>query len=424
MAPLSLLAKPAVVGITSLLVLGAGGAAAADLLSSGYDYELTVVMPTAPNLVPGGKVEVDGADAGRVSTLEVRDGQALITVGIRDDFAPLPTGTTARIEWKALLGERILVLEPGPAENPKLPDRGRVEGSRQRVELDQVLAALDPPTRAKLQSLVSRTALTLRGSEGDVNATLRTAGPALQALGEIADAVGRDGEALKSLVTRLRDVTEVTTARRGDVRSAVADLTALAERTAAARDPLNRTLAELPATLDQALGTLGQVPSTVQAADPLVRDAAPLAAELKGAARQLRPLLQDLRPTLQNLRPALDGAAAVLQDAPALLDRTQAVLPGLTQVTEGALPAIDFLRPYTPELAGWLSNWGSATANYDVYGNYARIWVQSGGASLNESPGALGPALGSAGLVRTNPQRQPGELEGQPWTDANGSGMR
>lgn len=424
MAPLSLLAKPAVVGFTSLLVLGAGGAAAADLLSPGYDYELTVVMPAAPNLVPGGKVEVDGADAGRVSTLEVRDGQALVTVGIRDDFAPLPTGTTARIEWKALLGERILVLEPGPAENPNLPDRGRVEGSRQRVELDQVLAALDAPTRAKLQSLVSRAALTLRGSEGDINATVRTAGPALQALGEIADAVGRDGQALKSLVTRLRDVTEVTTARRDDVRSAVADMTALAERTATVRGPLDRTLAELPATLDQALGTLGQVPSTVQAADPLVRDAAPLAAELRGAAEQLRPLLQDLRPTLQNLRPALDSAAVVLQDTPALLDRTDAVLPGLTQLTEGALPALDFLRPYTPELAGWLSNWGSAAANYDVYGNYARIYVQAGGASLNESPGAAGPALGSAGLVRTNPQRQPGELEGQPWTDANGSGMR
>lgn len=424
MLPLALFAKPVVVGLTGLLVLGAGGAAAADLLSPGFDYELTVVMPTAPNLVPGGKVEVDGADAGRVSKLESRDGQALVTVGIRDDFAPLPTGTTARIEWKALLGERILVIEPGPAENPDLPDRGRVESSNQRVELDQVLAALDEPTRAKLQSMSARAASTLKGSEGDLNATLRTAAPALRALGEIADAVGRDGEALKSLVTRLRDVTQVTTARRDDVRSAVADLTALAERTAGERGALDRTLAQLPATLDQAAWTLERVPGTVDAADPLVREAAPLAADVRGAAAELRPLLQDLRPTLQNLRPALAGASAVLQDAPGLLDASHAVLPGLTDVVQGALPAVDFLRPYTPELAGWLSNWGSAAANYDVYGNYARIWVQAGGASLNESPGILGPALGAGGFVRTNPQRKPGELEGQTWTDANGSGMR
>lgn len=424
MALLSLLSKPGAVGLAGLLVLGTSGAAAADLLSPGFDYELTVVMPTAPNLVPGGKVEVDGTDAGRVSKLESRDGQAMVTVGIRDDFAPLPTGTTARIEWKALLGERILVIEPGPAENPDLPDRGRVESSNQRVELDQVLTALDAPTRAKLQSLSARAARTLSGSEDDLNETVRTAAPALQALGEIADAVGRDGEALKSLVTRLRDVTAVTTARRADVRSAVADLTALAERTAGERSALDRTLTELPATLDQAAGTLGRVPATVDAADPLIRDAAPLAAELKGAAGQLRPLLRDLRPTLQNLRPALTGAATVLQDTPALLDGTQAVLPGLASVTQGALPAVDFLRPYTPELVGWLSNWGSAAGNYDIYGNYARIWVQAGGASLAESPAALQPALGAGGFVRANPQRDPGELEGQTWTDANGSGMR
>lgn len=424
MAPVALFAKPVVVGLTGLLVLGAGGAAAADLLSPGFDYELTVVMPTAPNLVPGGKVEVDGADAGRVSKLESRDGQALVTVGIRDDFAPLPTGTTARIEWKALLGERILVIEPGPAENPDLPDRGRVESSNQRVELDQVLAALDEPTRTKLQSMAARAASTLSGSEDDLNATVRTAAPVLQSLGEIADAVGRDGEALKSLVRRLRDVTEVTTARREDVRSAVADLTALAERTAVERSALDRTLAELPATLDQAATTLDRVPATVDTADPLVRDAAPLAADIRGAAAELRPLLQDLRPTLQNLRPALDGASTLLQDTPGLLDGTQAVLPGLTDLVQGALPAVDFLRPYTPELVGWLANWGSAAANYDVYGNYGRIWVQAGGASFNESPGVLGPALGAGGFVRSNPQRKPGELEGQTWTDANGSGMR
>lgn len=415
--------RPIVVGLAGMLVLGAGGAAAAALVDSGRGYEVTVVMPTAPNLVKGGKVEVDGADAGRVSELRVRDGQALITVGVRDDFTPLPTGTTARIEWKALLGERILVLEPGPADNPDLPDRGRVEGSRQRVEIDQVLAALDAPTRARLRSLAARAAATLSDSEGDVNATLRTAGPALEALGEVADAVGRDGQALRSLISRMRDVTEVTTARRSDVRSAVVDLQDLAARTARERAAMDRALAELPGTLEQATRTLGAVPGTVDQADPLLRDAAPLAAEIGAVARDLRPLLQDLRPTLQNLRPALAEAATLLQGTPALLDGAAATLPGLTQITNGGLPALDFLRPYTPELAGWLANWGSTAANYDVYGNYARIYVQGGMASFNETPAGASPP-GPMGFVRSNPHRQPGELEGQPWTDANGSGMR
>lgn len=423
MPALPALARPAVIGLAGLTVLFGGGAAAAELVS-GYDYELTVVMPSAPNLVKGGKVEVDGADAGRVTKLEVRDGQALVTVGIRDDFAPLPTGTTARIEWKALLGERTLVIDPGPAGNPDLPDRGRVEGSRQRVELDQVLAALDPKTRAQLQSLSTRLAATLDDSATDVNATLKTAAPVVQAIGQIAESVGTDGAALRSLVTRLRQVSDVTAARREDVRSAVADLTTFTARTAQERAALDQTLKALPGALQQATATLDDVPATVAAADPLVRDAGPLAAQLSGAAQDLRPLLQDLRPALQDLRPALGQVSTVLGDTPGLLDGTAAVLPGLTQTTKGVLPALDFLRPYTPELIGWLANWGSSAANYDAYGNYARIYVQAGAASLNESPDALGPELDGTGAVRTNPRRQPGELEGQTWTDANGSSIR
>ncbi|MCW2666475.1 MAG: hypothetical protein JWN57_1437 [Frankiales bacterium] len=423
MPALSARLRPAAAGVAGLLVLFAAGQAAAGGLTGG-GYEVTVVMPSAPNLVKGGKVEVDGADAGRVQSLEVRDGQALVTVSIADEYAPLRTGTTARIEWKALLGERTLVIEPGPASNPDLPDRGRVEGSRQRVELDQLLAALDAPTRARLQRLTQNLAATLRGSEDDVNGTLRTAGPVVQALGGIAASVGRDGEALKSLVTRLRDVTDVTTTRRQDVRAVVADLTSLTQRAARERSSLDATLAALPGTLRQATSTLDRVPGTVAAADPLLRDAAPLAAQLPAVSADLRPLLQDLRPALQDLRPTLNQVSVLLDDAPRLLDGANAVLPGLTQLTKGALPALDFLRPYTPEVTGWLANWGSATANYDVYGNYTRIYVQAGPASVLGSPGALGPALGDLGLVKTNPQRQPGELEGQPWTDANGSPIR
>lgn len=422
MPALASLRLPVAVGVTGVLVLLGGQAAASQL--SGDDYELTIVMPSAPNLVTGGKVEVDGADAGRVSALEVRDGQALVTVGIREDFAPLPTGTTARVEWKALLGERTLVVEPGPAGNPDLPDRGRVESSRQRVEVDQVLAALDPATRARLQSLSKRLAATLDGNQDDLNATLRTAAPVVQALGEISASVGKDGAALRSLVARLRDVTDATTARRQDVRSAVADLTALTERTAKERDSVTAALQALPGTLEQATATLDRVPATVDATEPLLRDAAPLAAQLEGAASDLRPLLQDLRPALQDLRPTLGQLSTVLDRTPQLLDGTAAVLPGLTQLTRGALPAVDFLRPYTPEAAGWLANWGSATANYDVYGNYARIYLQMGPTSVVESPAGLGPRISDLGLVKSNPRRQPGELEGQAWTDANGSPIR
>jgi phospholipid/cholesterol/gamma-HCH transport system substrate-binding protein len=79
---------------------------------------------------------------------------------------------------------------------------------------------------------------------------------------------------------------------------------------------------------------------------------------------------------------------------------------------------LDYLRPYTPEVAGLLSNLASASANYDANGHFLRIYVSSGSLLLGSVTGQLNPA------ITKNPDRPPGELEGQPLTDAAGSAVR
>jgi len=410
------------VGIGGLLVLAAGGYVVRHVALS-HDYTVTVVMPQAPNLVNGNKVEINGLDVGRVRGLSVRDGKAVVKVAVGKDYTPLHAGTKARIEWKALLGERVLVILPGPSKNPTIPSGGMVEGTNDRVELDQVLAALDAPTRVRLQSLVQRLQTTFGGSERDFNATLASAGPTVEALGGITASLGEDGQAIKNIVTRLRQLSDTTAARRQDISTAVTSLTQLTQTLAAQDQPLRQTLQELPSTLVSAKRVLDKIPATVDAAAPLLRDAQPLATELGPVSRDLRPVLTDLRATVTDLRPALADAATLLGRTPALLDNANALLPGLNRTVTGALPALQFLRPYTPELAGWLSNWASATANYDSIGNYARIWAQKGPADVNETPHVVAAALES-GVLKKREQRLPGQLIDQSWTDANGSEMR
>ena len=50
---------------------------------------------------------------------------------------------------------------------------------------DQVLAALDPPTRQRLTGLINNLRQTLNGHEQDLNSTVQSAGPALRALGQV-----------------------------------------------------------------------------------------------------------------------------------------------------------------------------------------------------------------------------------------------
>jgi phospholipid/cholesterol/gamma-HCH transport system substrate-binding protein len=293
-----------------------------------------------------------------------------------------------------------------------------IEGAVDRVEIDQVLAALDPPTRERLKSLVQRLRQTLDGNEDELNATLRAAGPALEALGQVLEAVGNDGPAIRSLVERLYTMTATLTARQDDVSAVIGQLSRTSRATAAQQAQLRAALQELPPTLEVAQRTLDDVPPTVDKTVPLLADLRPATQRLTSVSRNLSPLLSDLRPAVADLKPTLVAAQSLLQVAPGLLDDAHATLPGINTAAGSAQPALSFLRPYTPELAGWLSNWGSASAGYDSIGHYMRAFVQQGGSSVNANPGVLPPGIGK------NAHREPGENEGQPWTDATGSSLR
>lgn len=398
-----------------VLVLVAGVYAVS---SSGSSYTAQVVMPSATNLVNGSPVEIDGAKVGSVTNLDTRDGKAVVTISVDGDHAPLHDGTTARISYKALLGERILDLMPGKSSAPALASGALIEGTQDRVELDQVLAALDAPTRARLQSLVARLDSTLKGKQDDVRSTVQALGPAAQALGDVLNAVGSDGPEIKKLITRLATLTSTLDARRASLRSTIADLDSATGTIARNRAQLATALRQLPSTLATAQQTLEKVPGTVDAAGPLLQALQPGLAKLPAVSTELKPVLTDLRPTMAQLRPTLAAARTLLGYTPALLSGTNTLLPQANQALTSAGPAVSFVRPYTPELMGWLSNWGSGAANYDANGHYLRAFIEEGGSSLVNNPGIMPP-----GITRDS-ARVPGAAENQPWTDANGSEMQ
>lgn len=382
-------------------------------------YTLTVVAPSAIGLIEGTPVMAKGFQAGEIEGIEVRDGKAVVTVSLDDDFVPLHAGATANVMWKALLGERLLQITDGAPGNPEIPSGGTLQGEIPApVEMDDVLATLDPPTRERLSSLVRRLDGTVAGSERDVNETIRAAGPAVGALGEVLRGLGTDGEAIKQLVTQLNGTTTLLAERNGDVQKIVDQLGTATARTAAHRDQLRQTLDGAPGTLDRAQQVLGDVPGTVDEAVPLLDDLRPATEKLPSVSANLQPLLADLRPAIGDLRPTLDSASELLRFTPGLIDSAHDTVPATNRAVDGLQPALQFLRPYSPELMGWMSNWASAFANSDGNGHFARIFVQSGAEAANVNPGVTTPG------VERELQPAPGTAVDQPWTDAFGSGER
>jgi phospholipid/cholesterol/gamma-HCH transport system substrate-binding protein len=377
-------------------------------------YTLTMLMPAADSTFVGSKVLVDGEQVGEVTDLGVRDGQAAVTIEVDDDHAPLPAGTKARIRWESVLGARVIELTPGDEDNVALPAGHLLTDNVEGVEIDDLLAMLDEPTRKQLQGLVTQLDGTLTGRTQDLNETLEHAGPTIKALGAVARAVGRDGPAIKKIVHQLHGVSATVAGRNDEVADSVAQLELLVQAVAAQQQDLSQLLTRLPGTLDHATTTLANVQAPVSSARTLLRDLRPSTERLPGIARDLRPVVAAARPALADLTPTLEDADALLRRTPALASGARDLLPTLDEAVEQLNPMVAFLRPYTPELVGWLTNWTSLFASQNASGNYARALITGSASSLDDVLPGVPPGQSQ------DPRPAPGSLAGQPWTDANG----
>ena len=408
------MARRVIVIVVGLAVVG--GLAALVTRSGGYT--VTAVLPNAGNLYVGSSVMRDGYEAGSVSKISVEDGKALVELKIDDEFGPMHDGATAEVVWKAALGERLVRVVDGPEKNPELADGALLRGvQREPIELDAVLSALDAPTRTHVASLVTRLRGTLSGREADANASLHSAGPALRELGAVLREIGTDGEAIKQIVKQFDETMQILAARDQSLNQVVTSLAATTRAVAEQDKGVGATLRKLPPVLRSATSTLDRVPGTVEATLPLLEDLAPATENLRSVSTNLRPLLRDLRPTVAQLRPTLDLLSRLLGVTPDLLASGIATVPEIDNALTGLTPALDFLRPYTPEIVGWATNWGSAGGNYDANGHYVRFHIQTG-------PEALIPSSKPGPGVTQNLTPEPGAPVGQSWTDATGSEMR
>jgi phospholipid/cholesterol/gamma-HCH transport system substrate-binding protein len=393
-------------------------AALAVVLTAGKPgYELKLVLPSAAQLVDGSPVWIQGESVGLVHDLEVRGNKAIATVSVDKAYAPLHEGTTSRIEWVSVLGERVITLYPGPTTNAALPDGYLLEAPSLQIEADQVLAAFDQPTRSRLNSLIASLNGSLNGREPQLHQTLQSAGPTVEAVGQVLKAVGQDGPAIRELITELHGVTQPLAQRQAEVAGVVNDLETLTSQVAPEQAQIRDGLKELPSTLQAAKGTLDLVPPASQATVRLLRDLQPGVDRLPSVARNLSPVLRELRPVTEDLRPTLESLGDLLSRTPRLLDTTHQVFPPLRDTVDIYRPVVSFLRPYTPELAGFATDWGKAFSGYDSQGH---LWTGIAAEALSANDESLAQPVPS-GEARTP---APGHLVNQPWTDANGNGMR
>jgi phospholipid/cholesterol/gamma-HCH transport system substrate-binding protein len=252
-------------------------------------YEVTVPVQNAAGLSPGSDLMIAGALAGRVESIGLGQGAALVTVSVDAEHAPLHRDAAVSIRPKSLLGERYLALDPGQAADT-LPSGATLPATHvtQSTDLEDVVNTFDAPTRAKLQTLVVELGGGVAGRGTELNAGLAAGRQDLADLrGIAATLASRDAE-LRDAIANLDGVTQELA--RSDRRQQLGDLIVnlesllrnLADQEAQLQQALTETNAALTRTANALNGTGGnladiahQLPITVHLADLIMADLGP-----------------------------------------------------------------------------------------------------------------------------------------------------
>jgi phospholipid/cholesterol/gamma-HCH transport system substrate-binding protein len=414
------------------------------LLSGGGGTRYELRFQNAGQLVKDNDVQVGGRRVGSVREIELTDGnQARVIVEVEPEFAPLHEGTRAVIRLTSLSGvaNRYIALSLGPNNAPELEEGAVIttERTTSPVDLDQLFATLDPPTRRGLQQLVQGLATQYRDREQLNNTAARYFNPAISSTRRLVNELVRDQEALKALLRNGAKVSGALAQRDGELTELVTN----ANRTAAAigdeREAFVRDLELLAPTLRRGNTTFVNLRAALGDLDVLVEESKPVAPQLAPFFRELRPLVRDARPTIRDLRllirrPGRDNdLLELLRKTPPLERAARPAIANTTASLRRGTPVLGFIRPYTPDLVGWFRDFGQSTSNYDANGHFARIQPifnsfqftdDPAGGTLVPRPPRSNPLTGlTTGNVRRCPGAgsQPAADGSAPWRDSDGT---
>lgn len=362
--------------------------------SSNPTYVMT--FETAGQLVKDNDVQVGGRRVGKVTEIQLTsNNQATVTIEVQEPYAPLHEGTTAIMRATSLSGvaNRYVALTPGPQNAPLISDGETipVDQTTTIVDLDQLFNTLDPDTTKGLAEVIQGFGTWYRGRGVDARKGLPYLSPSLNATIGLLEKLNSDKPALEQMVQNTSSVVGTLAAKGPTLTNLVTN----ANISLGAIGDENQSLAEalqyLPQTLRRGSTTFVNLRTTLGAVDQLVAASLPATKNLAPFLTDLNPLLVQAKPTFTDLSLTVSKSGpnndftSLMQDAPALNSGAQKAFPASITAINDSIPTLSYARPYTPELVGFLRDFGQSTANYDANGHYARASPAFGAFNYNGS---------------------------------------
>lgn len=354
-------------------------------------HEVKAGFSYAVNLTPGLDVRVSGIDAGKITSVDYEDGQAVVGLGIDDERVwPLHRGTRAILRWGTTAGNgtRFVQLEPGPKSAPEIPDGGIIptNDTISPVEFDDFFNTFDTDTREHLQGFLRHGAETFDERERALGVGLRNTPPAFEAASGVFAELASNEQALRSLVSHTSRTTRILAREDESIKALITGMARTMDAFADHSRAMGTDIEDFPPTLVEVRSTLGRLDRTVDVLDGLVADIGPGARALRPLAATARPMLAELRATVPQALSTINAARETAPQITRLFRRGQPFAQELDPVLKDLVPSLACIRPYAPEFAGTLSTWASFAKNFDSIEHYARVRGISGPDNFASNP--------------------------------------
>ncbi|MCV7380937.1 mammalian cell entry protein [Mycobacterium alsense] len=238
------------IGAVLIALVIAVGLSPERLLSWATTVHYQALFSEAGGLATGNKVLVSGVKVGTVSDVSLRDGDALVTFGVKSKVR-LGSQTTAHIRTGTLLGARVLTLEPAGTGTLRPRDVIPVSRTSSPYSLSEAVSDLTTNVAATSTDTLNQSLNALSATIDQIAPQL---GPTFEGLTRVSRAINSRGETLDALLKSAANVTGILSARSQEVNALILDGNVLLDVLVKRRDAISELLANVSAVSKQLSG--------------------------------------------------------------------------------------------------------------------------------------------------------------------------
>ena len=406
-------------------------------------FELKAVFESANSIKKNSPVRIAGVAIGKIKAIEPFEDSdaAVVTMQINDTGLPIHTDATAKIRPRIFLeGNFFVDLKPGTPSAPTFDDGDTITiaNTSTPVQLDQVLTALQDPTRTDLRTILDELGRGLKRGARSFNKAYADIAPAerstsivneaflgteperdlprlISGLARATEGLGRNEQQLQDLVTDFSTTMGAFAAESDNLRTTIRELGPTLDTTNVALARVNDALPSIRAFAVDILPGVRETPETIEAGFPWIAQTIQLV-----SPEELQGLAQDLQPTSRDTARFVDASLKLFPAADALARcATETILPTGDLVINDQFATG---QPNYREFAYTLVGLASEGQGFDGNGGY--VHFQPGGGSQTIALGENSPAplfanlFPGSGTQPATPGRKPPYNEGTPCADS------